>query len=131
MDPRILSIISGVVTAAFAILFASIRMMNGWSEALDFPVLGLLFVISPVATLLVMRSKYDYIGYRTTFVCLFSSTIFCALIYAGTYKYLDAQFHDQTQHFVPPFFGMFITQTLLRLPIDLVVSIFYKRDTGK
>lgn len=129
MGPRILSILSGVITALFAVLFVIVRMMNGWAELLDFLFLGILFIASSVVTLLVLRKKLDYMGYPMTFALLFSSTIFCALIYAAVYGHLDAFFLEHSQHFTPPFFGLFITQVLVRLPIDLVTAIFYKRDT--
>jgi hypothetical protein len=129
MGPRILSILSGIITAILAVLFVILRMMNGWPEMIDFLFLGILFIAAPIVTLLIVRRKYDYMGYPMTFALLFSATIFCALIYAGVYGHLDAYFVDHGQHFTPSFFGLFITQILLRLPIDLIVSIFYKRDT--
>ena len=129
MGPRLLSILSGVITAILAVLFVSVRMMNAWPELLDFLFLGILFIASSVVTLLVMRKKFDYMGYPMTFALLYSSTIFCALIYAAVYGHLDAFFLKHGQHYTPPFFGLFITQALLRLPIDLITAIFYKRDT--
>lgn len=123
-DVRI-ALIVGATTGVFTTLYIAVRMGLHAPAGMDTIVLPLCYIASCIVALC-MATKTIRLTYKSAFSMLIYSSLFCSLIFAGPFVFLDTYLFPNDGLADPFFMGVLIIQLMVRVPIDIIAAIFHK-----
>ena len=128
MGPRQLALIFGIGTGIIALLIAACRIALGLDD-LGIGIIAtiIIYILSSALFIVVAKKKWE-LGYQNAIIMLVSASIISALVYALGYQRVVDAFPDmknEDEHYV--FFGLFMANLIVHVPIDAIAAIFYKR----